>query len=606
MRRVLTRALINMGVTQMAHQKRTRRAWIAIGATLVGVATVGTVATTGTASADPTSLVTSWAFPVGAYAPAGSPAGTDNAACSTPLQGCATPLVATGVQLTGTAGFSEGGIVSAAPVDTTRGLDVSFTTNQSGGNGADGITFFMSTAAGTITMGAPGGHLGYGADQNGLDLNGQTSPTSDGLLHGLSGAYLGVGLDTYGNWPTANYSGETCDNTGLPTTRQPGSVAVRGPGGGLNGYCLINSSKPNLALGGSNVPVEVVVNTTGLPQSPTSAGATGVVPNGDFGVWVPVGGTMTEVSSGLLPSTVPALTSAELGFTASTGGSNDNHAVSGISVSPLVAPATNLVFTGEPNSTTTDPSIGNIVVQAESSNNAVDTLYDGPVSLALSGGTAGASLSGTTTVNAVNGVATFGPLSVGTAGTGYILTASTTTPGITAGQSTPFDVAAVATNCAANSTCTAVLPATGTNPTTTIVAPGATSGTVEAFYGAPAVVYNCKSNLASILTFSGPGVRKSITLNLTGVTPSIASVLKFCYGQPTPFLDFTLKTTTFRNQTNDNEYEGILPVCLPNFPKILPASNPCFTITALNLKAGTETAVIYSGLGASDPRLSRS
>ena len=49
------------------------------------------------------------------------------------------------------------------------------------------------------------------------------------------------------------------------------------------------------------------------------------------------------------------------------------------------------------------------------------------MTLALFGGTSGAVLGGTLTVNAVNGVAAFTGLTINTAGTGYTLTASSGT-----------------------------------------------------------------------------------------------------------------------------------------------------------------------------------
>jgi hypothetical protein len=67
--------------------------------------------------------------------------------------------------------------------------------------------------------------------------------------------------------------------------------------------------------------------------------------------------------------------------------------------------------------------------------------YTGPITLAIKSGTgtAGAVLNGTTTVNAVNGVATFSDLSIDSAGIGYVLTA--TSGGITPADTTPFNIA---------------------------------------------------------------------------------------------------------------------------------------------------------------------
>jgi hypothetical protein len=68
----------------------------------------------------------------------------------------------------------------------------------------------------------------------------------------------------------------------------------------------------------------------------------------------------------------------------------------------------------------------------------VATSFNGAITLALKGAT-GATLGGTKTVNAVNGVATFSGLSINQAGTGYVLTASAM--GFTSNDSAGFDVA---------------------------------------------------------------------------------------------------------------------------------------------------------------------
>jgi dUTPase len=65
-----------------------------------------------------------------------------------------------------------------------------------------------------------------------------------------------------------------------------------------------------------------------------------------------------------------------------------------------------------------------VTVTAGDGGGFVDPTYNGPVTLALSGGTAGAVLGGPVTVNAFNGVATFSDVTVDKPGAGYTLTAS--------------------------------------------------------------------------------------------------------------------------------------------------------------------------------------
>ena len=66
------------------------------------------------------------------------------------------------------------------------------------------------------------------------------------------------------------------------------------------------------------------------------------------------------------------------------------------------------------------------------------------VSIALAGNPGGATLNGTTSVNAVNGIATFSNLSLDRTGTGYTLIA--TSSGLSSITSTPFDVTAGSAN----------------------------------------------------------------------------------------------------------------------------------------------------------------
>lgn len=103
---------------------------------------------------------------------------------------------------------------------------------------------------------------------------------------------------------------------------------------------------------------------------------------------------------------------------------------------------TSLVVAAQPPTTViagdTLTSIKIVVLDA-----TLDTVraFTGAVRLTLSGGTTGASLLGTTTVNAVAGVARFPGLSVDRAGTGYRLTAQLPTIAtVPTAQSTPFAV----------------------------------------------------------------------------------------------------------------------------------------------------------------------
>jgi hypothetical protein len=78
------------------------------------------------------------------------------------------------------------------------------------------------------------------------------------------------------------------------------------------------------------------------------------------------------------------------------------------------------------------------VVIAQDALNHTNTNFNGPVTLSIKSGTAGAALVGTATVNAVNGIATFSGLAINKAGTGFRLTASA--GGLSSADTTAFDI----------------------------------------------------------------------------------------------------------------------------------------------------------------------
>lgn len=102
--------------------------------------------------------------------------------------------------------------------------------------------------------------------------------------------------------------------------------------------------------------------------------------------------------------------------------------------------ATKLVFTVQPSNTMGGGAITPPVqVAAQDSFGNVVTEFNDIVTIALGGNPATSTLSGTTAVNAVSGVATFGDLTIMQVNTGYTLTASA--GGLTGVSSVPFAIA---------------------------------------------------------------------------------------------------------------------------------------------------------------------
>jgi type IV pilus assembly protein PilY1 len=179
----------------------------------------------------------------------------------------------------------SGSIVSGfAPFPTTQGVSISFKTitylgdggtggGSGGSDGADGISFFLMDGcvplAGAVNPGGCDKDVNYGAaSSNGQVYKplgaiggslGYTCSNTNPLADGLIGAYLGLGIDEYGNFlnGTNNTLGETGstnpggDNTTTGGFYQPGRIGLRGSGSVnfqllsyLYGNDPGNSSKP--------------------------------------------------------------------------------------------------------------------------------------------------------------------------------------------------------------------------------------------------------------------------------------------------------------------------------------------------------------------------
>ncbi len=104
-----------------------------------------------------------------------------------------------------------------------------------------------------------------------------------------------------------------------------------------------------------------------------------------------------------------------------------------------VGAASKLIFTAAPTGGTAGAALSTIVVNAQDSQGNPTPAFTGAVSLGLAANPGGGTLSGTLTVNAVAGAATFSGVKISAAGAGYALSASST--GLSAATSGAFTVA---------------------------------------------------------------------------------------------------------------------------------------------------------------------
>jgi uncharacterized repeat protein (TIGR02543 family) len=227
-------------------------------------------------------------------------------------------------------------------LNTAGGLDISFYQAQYGGDGADGISFFVKDGAKTdLTVGKPGGNLGY---------------------KGIPGALFGVGFDSYGNWMNQGYYDGACTNNILGGV--PKALAIRGPDTSVNkdgtsGFCLLPGGfvAPNGAIGpdyfGKNLdtrasaarPVRILVDPS-----------TNNNPMIRVYMWKS-GSTTQDVETAPIKLTVAQpeeyklASSFKFGFSSSTGGAKDIHAIWGLEIAPLNSALSPTVYVVPNNST---------------------------------------------------------------------------------------------------------------------------------------------------------------------------------------------------------------------------------------------------------------
>jgi len=232
------------------------------------------------------------------------------------VSGTVSPSVVNGaLLLTDTSTGQRGFALYDEAISVTRGIDVTFSQAQWGGNGADGIVFFVKKGSdSSTTPGASGGALGYSP-------NALANPAVDGL----SGALLGIGLDSYGNFAVAGSNGTGCATTF--NGQVANAITVRGAGQGQAGYCLLaapynlatNSLNPLSANYATRDEAARIVRV--VIDSATAA---------DPRVKVYYDGGVEPIIDVELPAEFASVPTVKIGFSAGTGGSVNNHNVWGL------------------------------------------------------------------------------------------------------------------------------------------------------------------------------------------------------------------------------------------------------------------------------------
>ncbi len=237
---------------------------------------------------------------------------------------------------TGQAGFA----IYNKPVSVTKGIDITFHEAQYGGDGADGIAFFVKDGSDASTsVGAPGGGIGYSpfvGQQNGLDK-----------------ALLGIGLDAYGNFANVSGDGTGCNTTFSRTAGNgnANAITLRGAGNAQAGYCMLADSY--VLTDHSLAPLSAGYSTRADADRKVRVV---IDPVNAATPHVTVYYQDTQVIQVPLPAEFNNVSTVKIGFAAGTGGSVDMHEVWGLSsqlpdetgntVEPTPTPTPVLAHTG--------------------------------------------------------------------------------------------------------------------------------------------------------------------------------------------------------------------------------------------------------------------
>jgi alpha-tubulin suppressor-like RCC1 family protein len=374
-----------------------------VGVTFAVVSGGGSI-TGATATTDASGIAT-----VGSWTVGTSPGSNTITATATGLAG--SPVTFTATALAGPASKLA---FATQPSNTTAGVDI-----------APSVRVAIQDAYGnTVTTATNGVFLAFG-----------TNPVS-GSLSGDIGLNAAAGIATF-----AHLYIEQAGTGYTITATSPGLTSV-------------TSDPFNIA---PDVATAIVTNA-GTGQSATVGATVSTAPsvkvrdhlgNGVAGVSVTFGvtvGSITGASATTNAAGIATVGSWTLGVTSGT--QTLTATASGLSGSPVSITATatpdaaaSLQITTQPTSSTSGAAINpSVVVKVEDAHGNVVTTASNTVAMAIGTNPAAGVLSGTVSIAAVAGVATFSSLSLDKAGSGYTLSATAT--GLTGATSSPFNVTA--------------------------------------------------------------------------------------------------------------------------------------------------------------------
>src|SRR5439155_1512878 len=207
--------------------------------------------------------------------------------------------------------------------------------------------------------------------------------------------------------------------------------------------------------------------------------------------------------------------------------------------------ASQLVFTVEPTTSTAAAAITpSVQVTAQDPQGNTATAFTGNVTVALGANPGGRALSGTTTVAAAGGVATFAGLSINRPGTGYTLAAATN--GIATKLSTAFNVAAgTATQLVFTVQPSAVTAGAAITPPVQVTAEDGLGNTDPTFTGNVTVALGANpgggalSGTTTVTAVSGVATLASLSVNKVGTGYTLTAAATGLPTQPSAAFNVT-------------------------------------------------------------------
>jgi hypothetical protein len=409
-----------------------------------------------------------------------------------------TNLSITGTSGSFTLGFSSAGLTGASSssfsVATGSASKLAFTaqpSNAAAGASLGTITVTVQDVGGnTVTGSSASITLAIGTNPGGGTLSGTaTVAASSGVatFTGMSINKVGTGYTLGAS--SAGLTGATSGTFNITAATASQIVLVTAPAGASSGSAF------------GTQPVLQLQDAFGNPVSQAGVSVTAAITSGSG----TLGGTVTVQSdaNGTVTFTNLSISgtagSFTLGFT--SGGLT---AASSGSFSVGAGAASKLAFTAQPSNAVAGTTLGTVTVTVQDASNNTVTGSSASITLAIGTNPGAGTLSGTATVAASSGVATFTGLSINKAGTGYTLGASSA--GLTGATSGTFNI----TPAAASQIVLVTAPA------------GASSG--SAFSTQP--VLQLKDAFGNSVSQAGVSVTAAITAGAGGTlggTTSVAS-----------------------------------------------------------------------------------